>query len=50
MTDESSTDIEPDVMERMMRRVLEAEQEKLYLKNPRGINQDIQRIIEDEIQ
>lgn len=33
----------------MMRRVLEAEKDKLHMGNPIGINDDIESIIEDEI-
>lgn len=48
--DEGMDEIDPAVLQRVMRRVLEAEQDKLYMKTPRGINQDIRRIIEDEIE
>ena len=34
---------------RIRKRVLEAEKEKLNLRLPRGINQDIERIIREEI-
>lgn len=49
-------DLEDDEMElserelaRVRKRVLEAEKEKLNLRLPRGINQDIERIIREEI-
>jgi hypothetical protein len=36
-------------MQRMMQRVLEAEQDKLYMRTPQGINNDIKSIIEEEV-
>lgn len=41
--------VEEETIKRMMSRVLEAEKEKLHMKNPLGINDDIESIIEDEI-
>lgn len=41
--------VDADQMRRMMRRVLEAEKEKLHMQNPMGINDDIQSIIEEEV-
>ena len=38
-----------ETVERAMRRVLEAEQDKLHMDNPLGINNEIQAIIEDEV-
>ena len=35
---------------RIIKRVLQAEKDKLYLKNPRNINDDILRIIKEEVQ
>lgn len=35
--------------ERAMRRVLQAEKDKLHMDLPRGINNEIQAIIEDEV-
>lgn len=35
---------------RIIERVLQAEKDKLYLKNPRNINDDILRIIKQEVQ
>lgn len=41
--------VEGEQVRRMMRRVLEAEKEKLHMKSPMGINDDIEGIIEDEV-
>lgn len=41
--------VDEDTIKRMMRRVLEAEKDKLHMGNPMGINDDIESIIEDEI-
>lgn len=41
--------VDEETVTRMMRRVLEAEKEKLHMGNPIGINDDIESIIEDEI-
>jgi hypothetical protein len=41
--------VEKATIERTMRRVLEAEEEKLHMDLPHGINNEIQSIIEDEI-
>lgn len=41
--------VAPEQMQRLMRRVLEAERDKLHMGNPTGINDDIQSIIEDEV-
>lgn len=41
-------DIDPKVMS-VISRVLAAEQAKLHQKNPRGINEDIRQIIEEEV-
>lgn len=42
-------DVDKDTIRRAMRRVLQAEEDKLHMDNPLGINDDIQTIIEDEI-
>lgn len=51
MTDTSSEDIEipPSTQRRVRERVLKAEKEKLNLDLPRGINDEIEQIIRDEI-
>jgi len=41
--------VDSEQMQRIVRRVLEAEREKLHMGNPLGINQDLQQIIEDEV-
>lgn len=41
--------VDAETVERAMRRVLEAEQDKLHMDNPLGINNEIQAIIEDEV-
>jgi hypothetical protein len=35
---------------RLIERVLQAEKDKLYMKHPRNINDDILRIIKEEVQ
>lgn len=50
MSDGGEADLDGDVLERVMQRVLEAEQEKLYMQTPHGINGDIKSIIEDEVE
>jgi hypothetical protein len=37
-------------IKKLIRRVLDAEKEKLHMMKPRGINDDILRIIKEEIQ
>jgi hypothetical protein len=41
--------VDAETAERAMRRILQAEKEKLYMDLPRGINDDIQAVIEDEV-
>ena len=41
--------VDEETVTQMMRRVLEAEKDKLHMGNPIGINDDIESIIEDEI-
>jgi len=41
--------VDEETVERAMRRVLEAEKNKLHMDLPRGINNEIQQIIEDEV-
>ncbi len=43
------TNASPEVQE-IIERVLQAERDKLYMKNPRNINDDILRIIKDVVQ
>ncbi len=42
-------DVDEETATRSLRRVLEAEQDKLYMENPLGIKDDIQEIIEEEV-
>lgn len=37
-------------LQRILRRVLEAEKEKLHMGNPMGINDDLESIIEEEVE
>lgn len=52
--DMSSSDlpdgVDQETAARLLRRVLEAEQNKLYMENPMGIKNDIREIIEEEIE
>lgn len=41
--------IDDETIRRTIRRVLQAEEDKLHMDLPRGINDEIQAIIEDEI-
>ena len=43
------TDAPPEVRE-IIERVLQAEKDKLYMKNPRHINDDILKIIREVVQ
>lgn len=40
----------PPEVRRIIERVLQAEKDKLYMKNPRHINDDILRIVKEEVQ
>ena len=42
-------DIDEDSIRRTMRRILQAEEDKLHMDSPKGINEEIQSIIEDEV-
>jgi hypothetical protein len=42
--------VSAEAVERAMRRVLQAEKDKLHMDLPRGINNEIQQIIEDEVE
>lgn len=42
--------VDDETIRRTMRRVLHAEEDKLHMDLPRGINDEIQAIIEDEIE
>lgn len=42
--------VDEETIQRAMRRVLQAEKDKLHMDLPRGINNELQQIIEDEVQ
>lgn len=42
--------VDDETIRQTMRRVLKAEEDKLHMDLPRGINDEIQAIIEDEIE
>lgn len=46
---EPITSAAPEVR-RIIERVLQTEKDKLYMKNPRNINDDILRIVKEEVQ
>lgn len=48
-TSNKEDEIERAELDRVRKRVLEAEENKLNLKLPRGINNDIEEIIREEI-
>ena len=39
----------PPAIRKIMKRILEAEKEKLYMQRPRAIKEDIIKIIEEEV-
>ncbi|WOB43116.1 hypothetical protein HNI00_08070 [Thermoleptolyngbya oregonensis NK1-22] len=43
-------DSSPPEIKRLIKRVLKAENNKLHLKNPMGINDDILQIVKEEVQ
>jgi len=50
MTDTDPPDgVDPEQIQRILRYVLEAEEDKLHMGNPIGINEDLKKIIEREI-
>lgn len=46
---DSEVDLDDDTLRRVRERVLEAEKERLHMKLPRNILNDIQQIIEEEV-
>lgn len=46
----SDTEVEDEKIAGVIERVLQAEQDKLHLKNPRGIREDIEDIIREEVE
>ncbi len=49
MPDHEQNAVDGKKLQQIMERVLEAEQDKLYMRNPIGINDDIRQIIEEEV-
>jgi hypothetical protein len=43
------TEVENEKIASVIERVLQAEQDKLHLKNPRGVREDIEDIIREEV-
>jgi hypothetical protein len=50
LTMDADVDYDEDTLRRVRERVLEAEQERLHMKLPRNILNDIQEIIEEEVE
>ena len=50
MTDDDLPDsVDKNQINRIMERVLNAEKDKLHMGSPKGINNDIEQIIEEEV-
>jgi hypothetical protein len=50
MSRDHNTEIEDEKIAVIIERVLQAEQDKLHLKNPRGINNEVEDIIREEVE
>jgi hypothetical protein len=50
MSGNSDTEVEDEKIAAIIKRVLQAEQDKLHLKNPRGIRGEIEDIIREEVE
>lgn len=50
MSGNPNTEIEDEKIATIIERVLQAEQDKLHLKNPRGIRGEIEDIIREEVE
>lgn len=50
MSGNSDTEVEDEKIAATIERVLQAEQDKLHLKNPRGIRGEIEDIIREEVE
>ncbi len=50
MSGNSDTEVEDEKIATIIERVLQAEQDKLHLKNPRGIRGEIEDIIREEVE
>lgn len=48
--EDSDTEVEDEKIASIIERVLQAEQDKIHLKNPRGIREDIEDIIREEVE
>lgn len=48
--EEVADEVGTETIQRIMQRVLQAEENKLHMKLPRGINQELKDIIEDEVE
>lgn len=48
-TDDLPDGVTQEQMQRILRRVLEAERDKLHMGNPIGINDDLESIIREEV-
>lgn len=48
-TDDLPEGVDSEQIQRIMRRVLQAEKDKLHMGNPIGINDELQTIVEDEV-
>lgn len=48
-TDDLPDGVTQEEIQRILRRVLEAEQDKLHMGNPMGINDDLESIIREEV-
>ena len=44
------TEVDDEKIAAVIERVLQAEQDKLHLKNPRGIREDIEDIVREEVE
>ena len=49
MTDDLPDSVDKKQINRIMERVLKAEKDKLHMRKPKGINNDIEQIIEEEV-
>ena len=49
MTDDLPDSVDKKQIKRIMERVLKAEKDKLHMRKPNGINNDIEQIIKEEV-
>lgn len=50
MSRNPDTEVEDEKIATIIERVLQAEQGKLHLKNPRGIHNEIEEIVREEVE